>query len=154
MRITCSLSGRGTAFDDPRIGAEIVEGGQDGLANGQPRFPAQGTDLAGIEEDEGTVADPAAFPTAVVPLRLDVEPFTDPAQRLIDRAVFVRAEVEDVERRRRLVEDEEDGIDAVLNVEVRLALLAVAKNSDASRIAQELGIEIDDVAMRVALAEN
>src|SRR5207253_664787 len=52
------------------------------------------------------------------------------------------------------VEDEQDGVDAVLNVEVGLALLAVAEDADAGRVAQQLPIEIDDMAMRVALAED
>ena len=49
---------------------------------------------------------------------------------------------------------EQDGVEAVVDVEVRLALPAVAEHAQARRIAPQAPVEIEDVAVRVALAEN
>ena len=49
---------------------------------------------------------------------------------------------------------EQHRIDAVVHIEVGLALLAVAENAQPRRVLAQLLVEVEDVAVGVALAED
>src|SRR5262249_17370968 len=138
----------------PRVLLQVPQGAQDPLADRQLRPPAEGAHLAGVQEDEGAVADPAALAAGVAAPRGDPQLSADPAERVVHRAVLLGAQVEDVHRLPRPVDDAQHGVEAVLHVQVRLALPAVAEHLDLVRVLQELAVEVVDVAVRVALAED
>ena len=58
----------------------------------------------------------------------------DPANRVVDSAELIRAQIEHVNRAARLVHGEEHGVQAVLHVEIGLALLAVAQHVQLTRM--------------------
>ena len=78
----------------------------------------------------------------------------DPTDGIRHAAVFIRAEVVDVDAVLRLVEHGEDGVDTVLHVEVALALGAVAEDAEAGGIVAQGLVEVQDVAVGVAFAED
>lgn len=53
-----------------------------------------------------------------------------------------------------LARDVEQGLDAVLHVKVALALGAVAEDAEAVGVFDELLVEVEDVAVRIAFAED
>ena len=107
-----------------------------------------------VEQDERAVADPAALAARIGQLRADAEALRNPADRVVDAACFVGAEIEDMDL---VVEDadrEQHRVDAVVHVEIGFALLAVAEHVKLRRVVAQLLVEVEDVAVRVALAED
>src|SRR5262249_39811381 len=108
----------------------------------------------GVEEDEWAVADPAAFSAGIAATGRKTQVGADPAQRIVHGAVFVSAEVVNVDGLVDRVNGEHHGGNAILDVEVRLALFAVAQDVDLVRIAEQLVEEVEDVSVRVMLAQD
>jgi hypothetical protein len=147
------------AFVNPAVGFEPAEGANDALLNREFGFPARGLNFFGIEEDEGVVADPAFVAAGVFDFRRHAEGGADVADALVDLHVFGRAEIVDLRvvlgvAGGVLARDVEDGVYAVLDVEVALALGAVAQDAKVARMLEELLVKIENVAVRVALAED
>src|SRR5687767_1358382 len=107
---------------------EVLERADDARANREPGPPADGANLRGIEEDERIVADPAALAARVVDGRRGPKVPGDPANRLVDVAVLVGAEIVDVDLVAGAFDRHQDRVDAVLNVQIGLALPAVAQH--------------------------
>src|SRR2546425_11775702 len=81
----------------PAVCPEVVERPDDAFPNGQLRFPAQRSNSRRVEKDEGAVAYPAAVTAGVDSHRIDPKVPTDPTDGVVDLAVFVGAQVEDVD---------------------------------------------------------
>src|SRR5204862_2960918 len=141
-------------LEQPGVGAQVVERAHDALLDCQLRDPAQAPHARAVQEDEGAVADPAALAAPVGEPRRDAEGPGDPADGVVDCAVLVGAEVEDRGLGLRALDGHDDRVDAVVHVEVRLALLAVAENVQDLRIGAQPLVEVENVPVRVALAEN
>src|SRR5438552_3775224 len=101
-----------------------LHGLDDAFADRQPGFPAERANLARVEKDEWIVADPAALAARVFKPRLYAHLGADPADRLVDLAVFIRAQVIQSDFRGRFYKRELNGIETVLNIKVGLALFA------------------------------
>src|SRR5216110_2276405 len=79
----------------------------------------------------------------------------NPSDRVIHLAVFVGAQVEDPRLGpRRLFHRGQDRIDAIPDVQVRLLLAPVAEYPQVGRIAAERLVEVEYVAVRVALTKD
>src|ERR1019366_4949165 len=143
-----------TCLINPRIGPEIIESPDDAIVDRNFRRPAQTSDLRAVEEDERTVTDPTALAAGVRQTRRDAETLRNPANGLIHFAILVGTKVVDVNAGHRILHRQKDRVDAVLNVEVGLALPAVAENTELGWIVAKAAVEIENVPVRVALAEN
>ena len=116
-------------------------------------------DFFRVEEDKRVVANPAFVAAGVFDLRRHAEGGADVADTLVDLHVFGRAEVVDLRvvlgvARGVLARDVEDGVDAVLDVKVALALGAVAEDAEVAGVFEELFVKIENVAVCVALAQD
>ena len=78
----------------------------------------------------------------------------DPADRIIDLTVFVDTQVENVDSGRCMSNSQEDGIDAVLHIQIGFALLTIAQHLQFFRMVAQLFVEVKDMPVRVAFAEN
>lgn len=96
--------------------ADVFNCGQHGLLDGQSRTPAQGADARAIEQDEGTVANPAAFAARVRKFWMKTEVFTNPADGVVDLAILVGPEIEDVYFVFRPIDCGKNRIDAILHI--------------------------------------
>ena len=113
----------------------------------------------GVEEDEGVVADPALVAAGIFKFRGQVQGLADGGDAVVDLHVFGGAEVVDLGVVLGVAggvaaRGVEEGLDAVLHVEVALALLAVAEDAEAVGVFDELFVEVEDVAVGVAFAED
>ena len=68
--------------------------------------------------------------------------------------MFIGAQIEDADRRARHIDREQHRIDAILNVEIGLALVAVTEDLDAGGIRLKLLIEVEHMAVGVPLAKD
>src|ERR1051325_9002360 len=141
-------------LQQPRVLAQVRKRLENAVADRELGRPAQRSHLLAVKQDERVVSDPAAIATRVLASRLDTERFADPANRVVDLAILVGTEIEDVDLARRTLRRHENRVDAVLYVEIRLALLAVTEDAQARRVLPQAVVEVEDVAVRVALAEN
>ena len=137
------------------IRLQVVERANDAFADRQLRRPAERADPRGVEEDERAVADPAALAAGVLQHRRRL-----PRRSVIQPIESFTSQYSSVPRLktltlpRRLLHRQQHRVDAVLDVEVRLALLAVAEHAKRVGIARRLSVEVEDVAVGVALAED
>ena len=93
--------------------------------NRQFGLPTQGKQFLCIQKDKWTVANPAARPAAVNKPGMIAQRLTNPANRIVNLAVFMCTEVKYIHLFLSLGMDQQNGIDAVLHVKVRLALVPV-----------------------------
>src|SRR5450755_3019312 len=155
VMIMSSLDERRLAgFEQPRVRDEVFERADNAVANRELRRPAEAADAAAVEEDERAVADPSSFPARVRELRRNAEMLADPADGVVHFAVLVGPEVEDVDLVGRAVDGDQHRVDAILDVHVRLLLPAVAEDAERCRIAAKTRVEVEHVAVRIALAED
>src|SRR5581483_476035 len=82
----------------PRLALQVLQRADHGVADGEGWRPAERADFFGVEEDERAVADPAALAAGVFAIRVQSEMRGNPAERLVDVAVLVGAEVEHVDQ--------------------------------------------------------
>src|SRR5579863_8060704 len=78
----------------------------------------------------------------------------DPTDRIVHFAVFVSPQVENIYLCIGLFDRKEDRVDAILHIQVRFSLMAVAKHMEMFGMLRELLIEVEDMPVRIALAEN
>ncbi len=121
-------------FVNPAVSFEPAQSADDALLDREFSLPAGGLDFFRVEEDKRIVSDPAFVAAGVFYLRRHAEGGADVADALVDLHVFGRAEVVDLRvvlgvARGVLARDVEDGVDAVLDVKVALALGAVAEDA-------------------------
>src|SRR5262249_51012277 len=105
-------------------------------------------------KDEGAVPDPSARAPAIPFPWLHAKGVANPAKRLIDGAVLIGSEVEDVDRIVRAVDRHPHRVDAIVHVEIRFALRPVTQHVDLVRVGQQFPVEIEDAAVGVATAKN
>ena len=146
-------------FVNPAVSFEPAQSADDALLDREFSLPAGGLDFFRVEEDKRIVSDPAFVAAGVFDLRRHAEGGADVADALVDLHVFGRAEVVDLRvvlgvARGVLARDVEDGVDAVLDVKVALALGAVAEDAEVAGVFEELFVKIEDVAVCVAFAED
>src|ERR1017187_3237622 len=72
---------------------EPLEGADDGLANTQPRLPAEGSDSGRVEIDQWTVPYPSSRATGVLDGRIHCEPSGDDADGFVDRHGLARTQI-------------------------------------------------------------
>src|SRR6185295_13367614 len=109
----------------PGIRLEILQGSNHAFLNRKPRCPPKGAHLGTVEEYERTVANPTSLAARIIECRLDPEMIADPSNRLPDLAILIRAQIEDGYLLRRFFDRKQNRVNAVLDVQVRLALLPV-----------------------------
>src|SRR4051794_13087599 len=80
-----------SCLDDPWIGDQIFQSVLHPALNRQFRRPAKLADPATIEKDEGIAPDPAALTAGIFQPRLQLQALADPADRLVNLAIFVLA---------------------------------------------------------------
>src|ERR1017187_3669649 len=85
---------------------------------------------------------------------MQTQMLTNPANRVVDLAVFVSPQIEDVYLTIRLPESGKNGIDAILHVQIRFALMAVAEHMKMFGVGGKLLVKIKHMPVRVALTKN
>src|SRR5665213_2401237 len=118
----------------PAVLRQPVHGADDAFADGEPRLPAKCCDAGGIEKNELVVADPAARAAGIGELRRHAEMAGDPADGIVDLAIFRCAEIVDVDLLLRPLQREQDRITAILHIEIRFLLFAVAEHIKPRRV--------------------
>src|SRR5262249_12573121 len=78
----------------------------------------------------------------------------DPGDRVVHFTVFRGAQVENGERPLNCLDGFQDRVHTVLNIEIRLSLAPITQDAQVFRVFEELPVEIDDVAVRIALSKN
>ena len=146
-------------FVHPLVLLQPFKGADNALFDGEGGVPAGGADFRRIEEDERVIAHPAAAAAGVFEGGFQGKGFADVAHGVVNLHVFVGAEIINFDAVPRLLrgaeaDDMEHGADAVLHVEVGLALGAVAEHFQAVGMFQELAVKIEHVAVGVAFAED
>src|SRR6516164_8194339 len=141
-------------FRDCGVLFEKFHCADDRLLNGELWLPAERANGGTVQKDERIVTDPAAIAAAITQLGLESEMAADPPDRIVDLAVLVRAEVEDVDLLGSGVDSEHHGVEAVLNIQIRLTLGAVAEHLQVLRMGPQLFVKINDVAVGVTFAED
>src|SRR5262249_25678339 len=81
---------------EPFIGLKPIDGESDRLTDAQSRQPAKSTNAACIEINEGNIANPAAIAAGIGEARGKTEPVRNPTGGMLYFAIFVGAEIEDV----------------------------------------------------------
>src|SRR6185437_8489666 len=141
-------------LEKPRIGLQVIDCFDHRLADAEVGLPAKLRDARGIEINERAVADPPALAAGIVAPRLKADALADPGERLIDGAIFRCAKVKNMHTRVDALSRVEHRADAILDVQIALALLAIAQYFDAGWVGLELSQEVEHMAMRIALAED
>src|SRR5208337_2086110 len=88
-------------------------------------FPAKSVDSRTVEKYERTVPYPPTNSARIGKFGFKSEMFADPSDRVIDLAILVCTQVKNGDLLRGFLDRHEHGIDAILNIEIRLALPAV-----------------------------
>src|SRR5690348_15523759 len=148
------LLANATRLQEPGVIFQEFDGTLDSLADAQLRAPAQGANAAAVEEDERAVADPAPLAAGVGQVRLNTQVFADPADGVVDLAVFVRPQIEDIYFIGSLLNRQQHGVDAVLHIQIGLLLLAVSEHVEGIGMFEQLLVEVEDVPVRIPLAED
>src|SRR5207244_3433120 len=138
----------------PRVSRKITDGPNDPRADCHRRPPAQGADAGTIEKDERAVADPAPLAAGVSQAGRNAQLLADPSDRIVNLAVLVRAEVEQVDAVAGLCQRQHDRVHAVADVQVRLPLPAVAEHAQDGRIVAQAFDKIEHVPVRIPLADE
>src|SRR4051794_38855945 len=141
-------------LEHPLLLVQEFDGAFDRLTDGEAGLPAQSPELRAVEKNEGTVADPAALSASINELGRHFHVRANPSDGIVHRAVLVGAEVVHDAFFRGRPDDREHGVHAVLHVEVRFSLLAIAEHVEPIGMSPKLSIEIEDVSVRIPLAEN
>src|ERR1700691_1474236 len=136
------------------VRADELDRGQNRLPDGQSRLPAPGADPRAIEQDKWAIPDPAAFASGVCKLRMQPQMFANPADGVVDFAIFVRAEIEDVYFAVRPINRKKNGVNAILHVQVRFSLTPVAQNVEMFGMLGKLPVKIEHVPVRVAFSQD
>src|ERR1700728_2104796 len=138
----------------PLVRLQPIHGTFDRLTDARLRSPAESANALRIEKDEWNVADPPTLPAGVSEARRETQPGRNPAGRLPYLAIFVCPQIEDVDFSIGPVERRQYRIDAIGDVEIGFALQPVAEDVQAGRVLGKALHEIEDVTVRVALAED
>src|SRR5258708_22856851 len=80
--------------------------------------------------------------------------FADPTDRIVDIAIFVLSKIENIHLARSPFQWSEYRVKTVLNIQVGLPLLAVAKHLELARIDMQLIQKVIDMTMGVALSQD
>src|SRR5438105_5913429 len=145
----------GSAFSQqPGFLFQVIDSLENGFANTEVRFPAQRADLRAIKKNERTVANPSPVSAGIGNRGLQSEVLTDPPDRVIDLAILVGAQIEDVYAGVCLFDGQQHGIDAVVYVQIRFPLVTIPEYMQFVRMFEQLPVKIENVTVRVALAQD
>src|SRR5262249_43748174 len=151
------LSGRSmlcSRIEDPFICLKPIDGKFDRFTDAQSRRPAKSTNAACIEINEGNIADPAAIAAGIGEARGKTQPVGDPTGGILDFAIFVSAEIEDVNLSIGAFDCRQHGFNTISNLKIGFTLQPVAENVQDGGILREFPHKIEYVPMRVALAKD
>src|SRR5262249_790154 len=90
-------SSSGAPIEEPGILFEVHARPDHTLPDAQGGLPAQPADPRAVEENERAVTNPPSLSPGVDTFGKDTEMLADPPDRVVDLAVLVRAEVEDID---------------------------------------------------------
>src|SRR4029077_5645987 len=99
-------------------------------------------------------ADPAPRSPRIAYLWRQAEMAGDPADGIVDLAIFSGAEIKQIDLGLRMFQRVQDRVDAVVHVEIGFPLGAVAAHRKPRRIGKKLLAEIEYMTVRVALAQD
>src|SRR5271170_178073 len=136
------------------VRADVFDCGQHRLLYRQARTPAQRADTRAVEQDERTVPNPAPFAARIGKFRMKTEMLANPADGVVDLAILVGSEIEDVDFVFRPIDRGKNGVDAILHVQIRFPLMTVAQHMKMFRMFGKLPVKIKHVPVRVSLAQN
>lgn len=136
------IDGLRSPLQHPTILCKPGERAYDSFADGELWLPAKRTYACRIKKNEGIVADPATITAGVMERGRQAKMADYPTDRVIDLAIFAGAKVEDVGLGLRMPDGMQDRVDAVVDIEVRLPLPAVAEHIESCGIGQQLLVEI------------
>src|SRR5208282_4049095 len=138
----------------PLVGLKPINGKLDRFADAQFRPPADSANAARVEKDEWNIADPTAVATRIGEARIKTEPACNPTGGILHLAIFVRAEIEDVDLGVGALDRRQHGLNAIGNVKIGFTLQPVAEDVQGGRILREFLHKIEYVTVGVALSEN
>src|SRR5580692_9993350 len=78
----------------------------------------------------------------------------DPTNGFVDFAVFVSPQVEDIYLCIGLFDRNKDRIDAILHIQIRFSLVAVAEHVEMFGMLGKLLVKVEDMAVGIAFPEN
>src|ERR1051325_5398631 len=106
------------------MGFEVFDRTHDGFTYGQLRPPAQAANFGTVEKYKRIIANPATIASAVCTCGASAEPLTNPTGGIVDSAVFIGAQVVDLELRSRLLQRQQYRFYAIAYIEIGLPLLS------------------------------
>src|ERR1700722_14083901 len=136
------------------VRADELDRGQNRLPDGQSRFPAQRANPRAIEQDKWAIPDPAAFASGVCKLRMQPQMFANPADGVVDFAIFVRAEIEDVYLAVRPLNRKKNGVNAILHVQVGCSLMPVPEHVATFGMLGNLPVKIENVSVLISFSQD
>jgi hypothetical protein len=137
----------------PLIGPEKFKRINDGLADRILWHPPESTNLAAIQKNKRAVAYPTALPSPVGNFRMESECFSNPAYGIIDFAIFVGTQIEDIYFGMAGFGSKEHGINTILYVEIGFSLVSISQYTQRPGIRPKLLIEVKYVAVAISLAQ-
>src|SRR6516165_3662235 len=105
-------------IEDPFIGLKPIDGKFDRFADAQSWQPAKSANAARVEINKGNIADPAAFTTGKGEVRVKTKPIGNPTSGILYLAIFVGAEIEDVNPGIGAFECRQHGSNTIGNVKI------------------------------------
>src|SRR6516164_39484 len=141
-------------IEDPFIGLKPIDGKFDRFTDAQSRQPAKSTNAARVEINEGNIADPASFTAGKGEVRGKTEPVGNPTGGIPYFAIFVGAEIEDVNPGIGAFDCRQHGTNTISNVKIGFALQPVAENAQGGWILREFLHKIEYMPVRIALAKD
>src|SRR6516162_9293993 len=124
-------------IEDPFISLKPIDGKFDRFTDAQFRHPAKSTNAASIEINEGNIADPAAIAAGTGEARRKTEPVSNPTGGIFYFAIFLGAEIEDVNLGVGAFDCRQHGSNTIGNVKIGFTLQPIAENVQAGRILGE-----------------
>src|SRR5271154_5503487 len=85
---------------------------------------------------------------------METEMFANLADRIVDLAIFIRAEVENIDFTIGAVKGDQNCVDAILHIQIRFSLMAVSQNVQMFGVLAELPPKIEYMPVRVTLTKN
>src|ERR1700722_859058 len=106
------------AIEHPSIVDEPSQRPLDPLAYRQSRAPSEGPDARRVQEDERIVAGTAAIAAGIIAPGRETETGGDPGNRVIDLAILIGPEIEDIHLVVGMRHRVKNRVQAILNVKI------------------------------------
>lgn len=138
----------------PWVFLKPAQGSRDSLSDGQFGFPSQTANPGAIKKNKWAVSNPSAFPSGIGSLGVEAELLGDAIDAVIHTYIFIRTQIENIHFFVGFLNGHLHGVQAVLNVKVRLFLFAVAQNVEGVGIFPQAFVKIKNVAVCITLSQN